>query len=134
MNAFQNKRGFEPEGKAVKKENGFRGRRTPSRSKDRGRRRRPKEPKKKKDRRGSRSGSHGSKGKKKKSDKPMRSAAAAALEKIRAGEKRNVEHVALVDDASLAVIAKHTVAKKKKKKNLKRKKPLRRSRRRRARQ
>ena len=75
-NAFQKKRGFEPEGKAVKKEDGSRGRkpdgprgrRFSSRSKDRGARGRSKEPRKK-DRRGSRSGSHGSKGRKKKSDK-----------------------------------------------------------------
>ena len=49
----------------------------------------------------------------KKTHKPMRSAAAAALEKIRAGEKRNVEHVALADEVSLAVIAKHAKSKKK---------------------
>jgi len=37
--------------------------------------------------------------------KRQRSAAAAALDKIRAGEGRNVEHVALADEESLAVIA-----------------------------
>jgi formamidopyrimidine-DNA glycosylase len=38
------------------------------------------------------------------SGKQQRSAAAAAMDKILAGEGRNVEHVALVDEAALAVI------------------------------
>ena len=43
----------------------------------------------------------------------MKSAAAAALEKINAGEGRNVEHIALEDEHSLAVIAKSKSKKKK---------------------
>merc|ERR1712195_164756 len=50
---------------------------------------------------------------KKSTKSKMKSAAAAALEKINAGEGRNVEHIALEDEHSLAVIAKSKAKKKK---------------------